>query len=119
MDVPLDPTTDVARLRGCVNDLLSIMAMAALPSGGEPAQVLTTVLDALVGMLRLAFVFARLNDPEGGLPIEIVRLAESWAGTSTARDTIAACLSGTALDWPPRRRVSIGGVDVSVALARL
>jgi hypothetical protein len=62
------PAEEVTRLRGCLNDLATMMALPALSTGGEPSQILSTLLDALLGTLRLAFVFVRLNDPEVDLP---------------------------------------------------
>lgn len=40
---------EITRLRDCVNDLVSIMALPAQWTGGEPAQIVSTVLDALLG----------------------------------------------------------------------
>ena len=34
-------------------------------SGQEPAQIVSTLLDVLLGMLRLDFAYARLKDPFG------------------------------------------------------
>ena len=58
---------EVTRLRDCLNDLIGIMALPALWTRGEPSQIASTLLDALLETLRLAFVLVRLNDPEGGL----------------------------------------------------
>jgi hypothetical protein len=38
------------------------MALPAVWTGGEPPQIVGTLLDALLGILRLSFVFVRLND---------------------------------------------------------
>ena len=46
-------------------------------SGQEPAQIVSTLLDVLLGMLRLDFAYARLKDPFGEGPIKIVWLAQS------------------------------------------
>jgi PAS domain S-box-containing protein len=113
---------EVTRLRDCLNDLVRIMALPALRAGGEPVQIVGTLLDALLEMRRLAFVFVRLNDPEGGSAIELVRSAEAWAGTARARDigaALDAALGETPRTWPPRARVTIRNVDLSVAAARL
>ena len=86
MDTSLESAADEAeRLRRCLNDLVSIMALPALWAGREPSQIVSTLLDTLLGMLRLAFVFARLPDPEGGPPTELVRMAEAAGGTAVAR----------------------------------
>jgi signal transduction histidine kinase len=68
---------DVNRLQSCINDLVSVMALPAMWSGQEPAQIVSTLLEALLGMLRLDFVYVRLKDPVGEAPVEMVRLARS------------------------------------------
>jgi PAS domain-containing protein len=113
---------DAARLRRCLNDLVSLIALPALWTGGEPPRIVDTLLDALVGMLDAAFVFARLNDAEDGPPIEVARVAESWEGTLRTHE-IGKALDGSLGDasrnWPPVARVVIGGAHLSVASARL
>jgi PAS domain S-box-containing protein len=123
VEAPLEsPADDVARLRGCLNDLAGIMALPALRAGGEPAQIVSPLLDALIRTLRLAFVSARLNGPEGGRSIELVRAAESFEGIARAqeiRDAIDSSLGHAPVKWPPRARVVIGNIDLAVASARL
>lgn len=116
------PIEEVARLRGCLNDLVSIMALPALWAGGEPQQIVSTLLDALLGMLQLAFVLVRLNDPDGGPSIEMMRGTELLESTDPARAfgmALDASLGNAPLKWPPSARVSIGNADFSVACARL
>jgi C4-dicarboxylate-specific signal transduction histidine kinase len=113
---------EAARLRRCLNDLVSIMALPALWAGGEPQQIVSTMLDALVGMLRLTFAFVRLNDPNGGPSIEMMRVAERAGGLAQTRDVaeaLDASLGEVALKWPRSARVSIGDAALSVACARL
>ena len=123
MEAPLDSRADeVTQLRGCLSDLVGIMALPALWTGGGPPHIVGTLLDALLGMLQLAFVFVRLNDPEDGGPVEMVRVAASWEGTARAREiseAIDSSLGDAPLNWPPHARVCIGDVDLSVASARL
>ena len=123
MDARLESAADeAARLRLCLNDLVSIMALPGLWAGGEPPQIVSTLLDALIGMLHLAFVFVRLNDPEGGPSIEMVRVDESLEGTARARE-ISEAIDSSLGDAPPKSRspaaVSVGEIDLSVASARL
>jgi PAS domain S-box-containing protein len=123
VDTSVEPAADeAARLRGCLNDLVSIMALPALWAGSEPPHILGTLMDALVGMLRLAFVVVRPNDPEDGHPIEMVRVAESMGGTARARDISAAidsALGDAPRTWPSRVQLSIGDLELSVASVRL
>jgi PAS domain S-box-containing protein len=66
---------EVKRLQGCINDLIGVLALPVLWSGHELAQVVSTLLDAVVGMLRLDFAYARLSDSLPSSPIEMVRTA--------------------------------------------
>jgi len=97
VDLPHESTAEeIGRLPACFDCLVRITALPGLSTGGEPAQIMSTLLDALLGTLRLAFVCARLNDPAGGPAIEMVRVADS-----------------------ARARISIGGEDLSIGSARL
>jgi MEDS: MEthanogen/methylotroph, DcmR Sensory domain len=72
-----DPTEENKRLQHCINDLVSVLALPALWSGGAPSQVVRALLDMLQGMLRLDFVYVRLNDPIGETPCEMLRVTQS------------------------------------------
>jgi PAS domain S-box-containing protein len=63
----------IKRLQGCISDLISVLALPALWTGNEPAQIINTLLDGLVSMLRLDFAYGKLS---GGPPIEVLRLAQ-------------------------------------------
>jgi PAS domain S-box-containing protein len=77
VEVEMEKTTDeVKRLQSCINDLISVLALAAIWSGSESCQMLGTLLDSLVAILRLDFACARLNDSIDGSPVEVVRLAQ-------------------------------------------
>jgi len=70
----MEKTADeVKRLQSCINDLISVLALAAIWSGSESSQMLGTLLDSLLAILRLDFVYARLSDGSDGPPIEVVR----------------------------------------------
>jgi PAS domain S-box-containing protein len=77
VEVEMEKTADeVKRLQSCINDLISVLALAAIWSGSESRQMLGTLLDSLLGILRLDFACARLNDSIDGSPIEVVRLPQ-------------------------------------------
>ena len=67
---------EVKRLQSCINDLVSVLALTAIWSGSESRQMVGTLLEALLAILRLDFACARLNDSIDGSPIEVVRLAQ-------------------------------------------
>jgi PAS domain S-box-containing protein len=65
---------EISRLRECLNDVASIVALPA--STDEPLQFVGSLSAALLGILRLAFVVVRFNDPEGGPSGEVMHVAE-------------------------------------------
>jgi formate hydrogenlyase transcriptional activator len=73
-------------------------------------------------MLRLDFAYARLKDPVGGAPIEMVRLAQSRNLTARPQE-IGQVLNGWLGDdpqkWPLLVRNPIGDGDVSIVPLRL
>jgi len=92
---PLDSDAeDATRLRDCLNDLAGIMALPALSTGGEPGQVVSALLDALLGTLPLTFALVRLNDPKGGPSIETMRVAESSGSAARADVSFASARLG-------------------------
>ena len=69
--------TDEARqLRARINDLLSLLALPAMWSGRTAPQIMSSLLDSLLGMLRLDLTYARLQHPDGGPPTEALRTAQ-------------------------------------------
>src|SRR6266478_4308637 len=113
---------EIRRLQGCINDLISVLAIPALWRGQESEQIVSTLLDVLVGMLRLDFAYAQLKDPVGGPPIEIVRLAHSRSPTAPPQE-VGQVLNGWVGDdqqkWPLLVRNPIGDGDVSIVPLRL
>ena len=78
MDVPRESfNPELTRLRDCLNDLASIMAVPTSPSSGEPADIVSALLDVVLGVFGLGFAYARFRGSEGGAPVEILRIAES------------------------------------------
>ena len=119
---PASTADEAARLRRCLNDLVSVTALPALWTGGGPPRIIGTMLDALVRILDPVFVLARVNDSAGGAPIEMARVAEEWKGTILGSDigrTLDATFGDTWIDCPPGAQLSIGGRLLSIASARL
>jgi PAS domain S-box-containing protein len=108
---------EVKHLQRCINDLVSLLALPAIWSGGDPSQVLHTLLDALVRMLRLDLVSVRLTDPVGEAPIEIVRLAQQREPMPSAHEiceALSRCVKNDSRKWPPLLRNLMGEGDVSI-----
>ena len=122
MEVPPDLAPgEVKHLERCINDLISLLALPAVWSGGDPSQVLHTLLDALMRMLRLDLISVRLTDPVDGAPVEIVRIAEpptSIRGPMPSAgeicEALSQCLKNDSRKWPPLLRNLLGEGDVSI-----
>ena len=118
----MEQTADeIRRLKACINDLISVLALPAIWSGGEPSQVVSTLLDVLLGMLDLDFVYAKLNDPISGAPSEIVRLAQPGNVRASTQE-IGQVLNTWLRDNPHTSslvvRNPVGDGDVSIASFR-
>ena len=94
------------------------MALPAVWTGRESPQILSDVLDALFGMLRLTLLFGRLNDTDGGTPTELVRVVPALAHVVSSHE-IGHRLDGALQQTGLHGRVRIGTDDLSIACARL
>jgi signal transduction histidine kinase len=115
-------SAEVRVLKACINDLIGIVALPAIWSGGEPSQIAGTLLDVLVGMLRLELVYIQLNDPIGEAPIELARVAESpphSPGPREIADMLERSLGSDPKTWPPTAHLSFGNGDISLAILPL
>ena len=81
---PESPAEEIRRLRRCINDLVSVLALPATWTGGAPSQIVGNSLDALVSMLSLDFVYARLRESTGTAFTEMVRVGSSWESEASA-----------------------------------
>jgi PAS domain S-box-containing protein len=75
---PESPAEESRRLRRCINDLVGVLALSATWTGGAPSQIVGNSLDALVSMLSLDFIYARLRESTGTAFTEMVRVGSSW-----------------------------------------
>jgi hypothetical protein len=67
---------EVKRLKACINDLTSVLALPAIWNCRGPCQVVTALLDLLLGILRLDFAYAKTKDPFSHAQMEMVRFRE-------------------------------------------
>jgi signal transduction histidine kinase len=114
---PGDLAEEIKRLQRCINDLISVLTLSAVWSGREPSQIVHTLIDALLGMLRLDLVYVHLKLPGGQAPIEMLRFAQSRAGVAQPheiRDALKQWLGADAQEWPPLVRNPTGGRDISI-----
>jgi signal transduction histidine kinase len=117
METPIEqPDEEIKRLQRCVNDLVSILALPAMWTGGDPAHIGQTLIDSLASILTLDLVYVRLNDEVGGAQIEMARGARS---AMPLAEEIGADLRHWFGDhpeaWPPVVRGRIGDEDLSIA----
>ena len=118
MEVPLEhPAEEIKRLQRCINDLVSVLALPAMWTGAEPSQIVATLLDTLLGMLRLDLVYVRLKDPIGEAPIEMVRVSQSRklrARLQEIGEELNHLLGDDPQKWPPLIRNTVGDEDISI-----
>ncbi len=71
------PAGEIKRLQRCINDLVSLLALPAMWSGSKPDEIVHTLLDSLLRMLDLDFVYVSLTNLVEAAPSETVRVAQS------------------------------------------
>ena len=77
MEEKTSPVSDeIKRLRACINDLVSVQALASVWGGQEPHQIADSLIEVLVLMLRLDFAYARVGESIEGSCIELLRLPD-------------------------------------------
>jgi hypothetical protein len=104
---PIELADEVARLRACLNRLLSVAALPALSTGRVPTEIVGPLADALLETLGLAFVLVQLNETEREQRIELARIAESFHGTIRQRDISDATLTDAVTTKRQQRRMSM------------
>jgi PAS domain S-box-containing protein len=118
MDVqPRDPAEEIKRLQRCLNDLMSVLAVPAMWSGGEPSRIVHTLLDALLRLLQLDLVYVRLNETGGQAPMEMVRFPQSPKYIAQPHEigvVLTHWLGPDPQQWPPLMRNQLGDRDISI-----
>lgn len=118
MDAPAeDVAAENKRLQRCLNDLVSLFGLPATWSGGEPSRIVHTLLDALLRMLELDFVYARLNESPSQAAIEQVRFAPSQKPTAQPHEigeVFKQYLQAGTHEWPPFIPNPAGDGDLSI-----
>src|SRR5918999_4485209 len=81
-----DQIEEIQGLRGCINDLVSLLALPAMWSGREPPEMVGILLDVLLSVLHLDFAYGRLNVVAGESPVEAIRVAQPQKMAPGPRD---------------------------------
>jgi PAS domain S-box-containing protein len=117
----MEPTADeIKRLQGCINDLISVLALPAIWSGHEPSQIVSTLLDVLLRMLRLDFAY--VSETINGSLIEVLRVAQRRNLTAQPQE-VGRALTRWLTSAPPTSPLMVpnpvGEGEVSIVRLRL
>src|SRR5436190_8455781 len=121
MEIPIEqPVEEIKRLQRCINDLVSILALPAMWTGGDASHIGQTLIDSLASILTLDLVYVRLNDEVGAARVEMARGARL---AMPLADEIGADMrhwfGGHPETWPPVVRCRIAEEDLSIAAVPL
>ncbi|WP_165435146.1 PAS domain-containing sensor histidine kinase [Bradyrhizobium sp. Leo121] len=111
-----------ARLQRCIDDLNKILALPATDQDGSSSRPLSDLLDVLLVMLQLEFVYARCSESAGTAPIEIVRTAQQRdksLGPPEIGNVLDGSLGSDLQKWPSHAKIAICGIDMSIVLLKL
>jgi PAS domain S-box-containing protein len=119
---PEGSTEEIKRLQRCINDLVGILALPAIWTGAQASQIIGTLNDSLLGMLRLDLIFVRLTDPSEEIPGPMARFAPTWEPTPQPQELAEAIeqwFGSDSQEWPATIRNSFRGREISLAHLRL
>jgi PAS domain S-box-containing protein len=112
-----DPVQEIKRLQRCINDLVSLLALPAVWSGNESSHIVDILLGALLRMLRLDFIYARLEKPVAAAPLEVIRVGDTGKlklESQQIRLMLGRWFGGGTRESPPPTRSRFGGVEISI-----
>lgn len=107
---------EIRRLERCINDLVALLALSAVWSGREASHILDILLDALRRLLRLDFVYARLEEEIDGAKVEILQVGDARRGSLESHEiqlALSSWLRGEHAASQPRMRY--GGADFAIS----
>ena len=112
---------EIKRLQGCINDLIGIQALPAIWSGMDARQIVNTLLDVLVRVLRLDFACAWLNGSTDGSRFDAVRIRAGPDPNGPLHDStrLRVWLKGVAPTQPGMTANPIGAGEIAIAPFRL
>ena len=116
-----DASGEIRRLQSCISDLISVQALPAIWAGHEASRILSILLEALLGMLKLDFAYARVIDTPDG-KIEVLRVRDrrpSGIDPSTLGQTLECWLRDHEPLRPMIVRNPIRDGQLSIAPMRL
>jgi PAS domain S-box-containing protein len=104
-----------------MNDLASALGMPAMWSGREAHEIVDSLLESLLRMLDLDFVYAQLNASDNGSSIAALKVAQSIEVdvASEIGESLRSNLSADSTKWPSLVRTRLRGNETSIFPARL
>ena len=116
-----DHDGEVKRLRRCMSDLVSLLSLPAIWAGGGPTHVSKILLEALVGMLRLDFVYMRMLGDSLEPPIEMAQYAVSSPKERVQEigELLRQSLGDDMAVWQRAAKIHIDNRPVSAVVLRL
>ena len=109
-------------MQRCISDLISLMALPALWSGGDPSHIGRTLIDGLQSMLHPTLIYLQLKDPLGEGAVELARVAQSLAPNIQPGEVGAQLnrlLGDDPQKWPSRIQRCFGDRNLSIVPLRL
>ena len=104
---------EIKRLQRCISDLISVLALPAIWAGGEPSQIVSTLLDSLLGMLSLDFIYLSLHDSAFQGPQQFLRTIPGWDSNSLKRDILGLSEKGNSSVEQRVRRLLFADQEIS------
>jgi PAS domain S-box-containing protein len=117
---PEDSAEEVRRLRRCINDLVSVLALPAMSTGHSPTQIVGNFLDALMSMLSLDFIYAQVGSGSG--QEEMFRIAPTLEPKLHPREIsekLRPWLADNSLEIFPLVRNFFDGREIAIVSQRL
>lgn len=118
MPDPSDPSLELKRLQRCMNDLIDVLALPAGWRGCEPAEILCSLADSLMGMLALDFFYARIPVEADEEPLEVLRGSPSFRADEIVQSA-DDWLRGAQTDHPSPALHKIGEQEISICPTRM
>lgn len=116
----MDP--EAIRLRACINDLIGVIALPAIWRSGEASHIVRTLVDTVLRMLCLDFVYVRVTERAESAPIEMVLTGEPH-NRALRPEEISGWISEYVGDdirrWPALLRSTLDGKEMSIVPVRL
>jgi|UPI00068D9CBB PAS domain S-box-containing protein len=113
---------EIDRLRRCMTDLLGLLALPAMWAGGDLRVIARILLDVLLGMLNVDFLYLRLVDEDGTTVIEMARttkLTPPMGKPSDVGPALLRSLGTVPANWPQTARVVVGNAVFSTMQTQL